>query len=646
MMEIQAVFNYKQQEFCRCWKFKQHTSKLLVNAAGQAASVGRGAVDVSGRDPSSGLTEGRMGGRTRFVVLFITSFFLVDVSGYSNGNVDSVCETMVPKHGSTAQTSVAPYQVIASNTTFNPGDTIQVTLKSNSNETFKGFLLEAQDARSSLRTPLGKFITTDSQAQLLNCDINGISYKDSAVSHVSSSEKSEIVVNWTTPNSNDIVFRATFVKSMQTFWTDVSSPIIQRSSSAPTVPPLSTSSQNQGGNLTPAASSNLDAISSEGCGTTKFCFSNPSQCNPATDPNCYFMSSTPLGNQGLRFEMKGKASGYISIGFSDDKIMGDDDIYICGINSTGQIDVQRAYSTGRTRPSSRPLREVGGISVANKNGIIQCSFVTRSVTSTAQRAANNTYYLFFAYGTSSGGRINKHQDSPFISMEKVNVAVAQSASGNNDAPVLIKTHGALMLIAWMTTGSIGILIAQYFKCIGNTKKIFGKDLWFQLHWPLMTLTVVLTIIGFVLAFVQVKGWSHGAGSHPVLGCVVMGLALIQPTAAIFRPPPDHKRRWIFKYFHSAVAFAIRPIAVATLFLGILLINSAPSKWPVKVLGGFVGWEFLVHILFNLIFYFGNGATCSCKDTKKVAKPLLLVFMVYLCGNLAFLVAVLVGIGQT
>ncbi|XP_062900881.1 arylacetamide deacetylase-like isoform X3 [Mobula hypostoma] len=49
-----------QQEFCRCWKFKQHTSKLLVNAAGQAASVGRGAVDVSGRDPSSGLTEGRI----------------------------------------------------------------------------------------------------------------------------------------------------------------------------------------------------------------------------------------------------------------------------------------------------------------------------------------------------------------------------------------------------------------------------------------------------------------------------------------------------------------------------------------------------------------------------------------------------------
>ncbi|XP_062911734.1 prolyl endopeptidase-like isoform X4 [Mobula hypostoma] len=61
--------NIKPQEFCRCWKFKQHTSKLLVNAAGQAASIGRGAVDVSGRDPSSGLTEGR-----NYPSVFITAY--------------------------------------------------------------------------------------------------------------------------------------------------------------------------------------------------------------------------------------------------------------------------------------------------------------------------------------------------------------------------------------------------------------------------------------------------------------------------------------------------------------------------------------------------------------------------------------------
>ncbi|XP_051869031.1 putative ferric-chelate reductase 1 [Pristis pectinata] len=509
-----------------------------------------------------------MRGHTCFMVAFITSTFLVDVSGYSSGLVGDACESMVPNHGKSAQTSVAPYEVTANSATFNPGDTIQVTLKNKSSDNFEGFLLEARNADSSSTTPLGKFSTTNPQAQLLNCSVGGIPYTDSAVSHTSKSQKSEIIVNWTAPNASNIVFSVTFVKSQLIFWTEVKSPVIQRSLSGSTVPSQPTTSQNKGGTTGPI----LDALSSDGCGNTKFCFNNPSQCNPATDANCFFMSSTPLNNQGLRFEMSGKASGYISIGFSDDKIMGGDDIYICGMDASGQIKVQRAYSTGRSPPRIEQLGEVDGIAVANKNGIIQCSFVTRNNISTAQRAANNMYYLFFAYGTSAGGQINKHQDPPFISTEKVNVAVVQLASGNNDKPVLIKTHGALMLIAWMTTGSIGTMIPQYFKCIGSTRKIFGKDCWFQLHWPLMMLTVVLTIIGFVLAFVQVKGWSYGAQSHPILGCVVMGLALIQPTVAIFRPPPDHKRRWIFKYFHSALAFAIRPACSGNTIPRPLLIN--------------------------------------------------------------------------
>ncbi|XP_062927367.1 arsenite methyltransferase isoform X1 [Mobula hypostoma] len=70
------------QEFCRGWKFKQHTSKLLVNAAGQAASVGRGAVDVSGRDPSSGLTEGRVQLARKFIDYHTEKF------GFSKPNVD------------------------------------------------------------------------------------------------------------------------------------------------------------------------------------------------------------------------------------------------------------------------------------------------------------------------------------------------------------------------------------------------------------------------------------------------------------------------------------------------------------------------------------------------------------------------------
>lgn len=187
-----------------------------------------------------------------------------------------------------------------------------------------------------------------------------------------------------------------------------------------------------------------------------------------------------------------------------------------------------------------------------------------------------------------------------------------------------------------------MLIAQYFKCIGGESKFLGKAWWFQLHFPLMTLTVALTIIGFVLVFVQVKGWSYSAGAHPVLGCIVMILALIQPFVAIFRPSPDHKRRWIFKYFHAILANVIKPLAVAALFLGLLLINVAPDKWPVKVLGGFVGWDLLAHIVLILLSIFWRK-DCT---TEKPMFPFFIVFGVYLCGNLAFLIAILVGIGQT
>ncbi|XP_048450681.1 putative ferric-chelate reductase 1, partial [Rhincodon typus] len=184
---------------------------------------------------------------------------------------------------------------------------------------------------------------------------------------------------------------ATFVQAFAT-WMDVRSQTIERSVS----------------NVSPTMATSLNTvtlsqrISSNGCGSTKFCFSNPAQCNPASDQDCFFMSSTPKGSQGLQFEMSGRSPGYISIGFSDDQQMGNDDIYICGKDISGNIQVQRAYSTGRVRPRTEQLGEVDSINVANENGIIQCTFNTRNNISTVPRAANNQYYLFFAYGPSAG----------------------------------------------------------------------------------------------------------------------------------------------------------------------------------------------------------------------------------------------------
>ncbi|XP_060685901.1 putative ferric-chelate reductase 1 isoform X2 [Hemiscyllium ocellatum] len=577
----------------------------------------------------------RMRRHTWFLLFSIAATFPVYVLGYSNGEVESACASMRPSHGgNTAQSTDAPYQIIANSSRFNPGDIIQVTLRSNPGTIFKGFLLEARAAGSSSQTPLGTFTQSPEDAQLLDCPIDGTTYRSSAVSHRSASNKIEIIVNWIASDTGNIQFRATFVQSFSTFWMNVRSETIERSGSnvppSTMTTPLNTITLSQG-------------ISSNGCGSTKFCFSNPAQCNPASDPNCFFMSSTPKGSQGLQFEMSGRSTGYISIGFSDDQLMGNDDIYICGMDVSGNIQVQRAYSTGRVRPRIEPLGEVDNMTVANENGIIQCTFVTRNNISTVQRAANNQYYLFFAYGPSARGRITLHSEIPFISTEKVDVTVVQLIGGNNNRSILIRTHAALMLIAWMTVGSIGMIIAKFLKCLGGQKKILGKNLWFQLHWTLMILTVVLTIIGFVLAFVQVKGWSANAGAHPVLGCIVMGLSLIQPTVAFCRPSPDHKRRFIFNTFHACMALVIKILAVATLFLGFKLIGGSENSWMVKVLGGFVGWGVLNYILF-CICCCCKGKASYIKCQKKV-EPNVILLIVYICGNLAFLIALLVGIGQ-
>ncbi|XP_041063461.1 putative ferric-chelate reductase 1 [Carcharodon carcharias] len=587
---------------------------------------------------------------TCFVLAFITITFLVYVSGYSDGKVSMACGSMLPKHGaSSEQTTDPPYQIIASSSSFNPGDIIQVTLRSNPGIDFKGFLLEARSADASTSvTFLGTFSITSSKAQLLDCHGDGITYRKSAVSQTSAIKKSEIIVNWTASDTGNIQFRAAVVQTFSKFWTQVKSQIIERSvtSDSPTTINTSTIVTSVSPTMTTLLQTvtQPQGISSDGCGTTKFCFNNPARCNPASDGNCFFMSSTPLGKQGLQFEMSGRATGYISIGFSDDKIMGNDDNYICGKDNSGNVQVQRAYSTGKELPRTEQLGEVNNVHTADVNGVIQCSFITRNNISIVQRASNNLYYLFFAYGPSAGGQIRKHPEIPFISEEKVDVSVIQSASGNNGRSILTKVHGALMLIAWMTTGNIGMIIAKFFRSIGGSRKILGKDIWFQLHSFLMVLTVAATIIGFVLIFVKEKGWSSNAGAHPALGCIVMGLALIQPTVAMCRPTPNDKRRYIFNWFHAFMALVIKCLAVATLFLGFNLINVTANRWPEKVLGGLVGWEALLYIMLSVYCYTKGNALYV--NLRNKVEPDLLILIVYLCGNLAFLIALLVGIGQS
>uniref|UniRef100_A0A673XCL5 Zgc:163022 n=1 Tax=Salmo trutta TaxID=8032 RepID=A0A673XCL5_SALTR len=513
--------------------------------------------------------------------ILIIACVLRVVRCYSSGEVTEACDDMAPQHFVTAQTSPAPFSVTADRSSFKEGDEITVRLIADSTP-FIGFMLQARAVNGS--SPVGVFTVTGGEAQLLTC--NG---QPSAVSHTSASAKLSIQGTWRAPTSDDF-------NSIQFIKIDL---CLQQLS-----------------------------ISSAGCGSSKVCFRQPLNCDPGVSPDCYFLSTmTSTRDTAIHLEMNGPSDGYIAIGFSDDQMMGSDDIFICGRDSNGIIQLQHAYSTGRRRPDIVPLGNVSDVKSSMKDGIISCSFMTRNPISTRRSVRSSCpYYLMFAHGPTSNGEIG-HHTSTFISDTKMDISRPRVVT--NAIQPLIKAHGALMLIAWMTTGSLGMITARYLK-----EKECWQDVWFLAHVFLMTLTVAATTIAFILSFSHVRGWSGGA--HPVLGCVVMILAFFQPIAAMFRCGPQRRWRILFNWSHALNAVAIKVLAVAAIFTGLSLIDSSEDKWLLKVMGGFVGWEASVYILLDVHM--------RCKRSGE--RKQIYIFIFLNSGNVAFLVALLVGIGMS
>ncbi|KAG8555937.1 hypothetical protein GDO81_017867 [Engystomops pustulosus] len=543
----------------------------------------------------------------RFMTLLICLGCLGIALGYPDGKISVACDSMLPSHGgNVAQTSVAPYIITVSNTSFIPGDKITVTIKSNSpSTTFEGFLLQARLFGGD--GIAGTFTTTDSNAQILPCGAQA----RAAVSHNSKVSKTSITALWTaSQEAGPVRFRATVLNSFSNFWIGVESDTIVALK-----------------------------MSNATCGSQKFCLTDPTNCSPS-DNTCYFMSSSPVSTNGYVFEMSGPTPGYVAIGFSDDNKMGNDDVFICTKNSSGNILVQHGYNTGTVAPTMRNVSSAGSIVSSYKNGVLKCSFITSSNSSTLQRASgSSSYYVFLVSGPSNAdGKIQKHT-KVVISSHKVDLSTTTSVTtSNSGTSSVVLGHGSLMLIAWMTTGSIGMIMARYMKSAAG-KPFLGKAAWFQVHFFLMILTVILTMIAFIMVFVNVAGWSGGV--HPVLGCIVMILSFFQPFAALFRPDPKHERRFIFNFGHGINAFVIKVLAVAAIFLGLILVDISPNQWMPKVMGGFYAWEVLFYIILE------TNMHLKTKDIyKNDYKIEIVALAIFICGNLAFLVALLVGIGQS
>ncbi|XP_058619478.1 ferric-chelate reductase 1 isoform X3 [Onychostoma macrolepis] len=336
---------------------------------------------------------------------------------------------------------------------------------------------------------------------------------------------------------------------------------------------------------------------------------------------------------------------------------GDDDAYLC-INDEGRVSVEAAHTTGRTYPEVSSKSVLTDVGWRVSNGVIQCKF-SRSIYTPqdpVRVSLNNSYYLFVAHGTAEYGMIHKHTRQPLISSHHQIITGPPEILTGSRSPQLMKYHGALMLIAWMLAGSTGKLMAAYFKPDWPEQTLFGQKIWFQVHRMLMSLTVLLTAVGFAFPFIYRGKWSTRAGAHPYLGCTVMILAFCQPIMAAFRPAPDSSWRWIFNWLHWGVGNAAEIIAVVSMFFGIrqqsLLL---PYPWTTGVLSAFVVWTIVLKLVLKLhgvIRKAGSGKEDELpvlsnisEDANWDTKFRMAVLAVFVIGNSAFCISLLTSIGD-
>ncbi|XP_044157505.1 putative ferric-chelate reductase 1 [Bufo gargarizans] len=581
------------------------------------------------------------------LVLWLLACSFSPVASYPDGRVSVACSSMMPKHGHHPRSEVL-HNITVDKTVFNPGDRIKVTL---SGSRFAGFFVQARNANNLDGDAVGSFSLIDDQvSQLLKCG----RIQDSAVSQTNKRRKEQVDFYWIAPSDGPqhIQFLATVVEKYSIYWVKIPGPIISQSG----VPPVSSKPQTA---ALPAVPPSLltSEFSSSGCGSSKFCVRNPTSCDPQRDLLCFFLSFRREGDSML-IEMSGPVKGYLSFALSHDQWMGDDDVYLCLID--GQtVEINPAYNRGRFHPEVALPDVLHDTVWRIEDGILQCSF-RRDIhiaDSPERFPLDGSYYIFLADGDVEDGRIHRHQRQPLITSKVYNIAGSTEDVGGSRSPLLIKFHGAMMFIAWMTTVSIGVLFARFFKPVWPTSTLCGEKIWFQMHRILMVTTVLLTAVAFVLPFLYRGHWSTRAGYHPYLGCIVLALTVLQLILAVFRPPPSSRRRPLFNWAHWGTGSIARTVAVVAIFLGMdLQALDLPDPWDSYTMVGFVLWHVCIDILLEVHdFCQLKGREKLFEDRVEILNPSTakaeghtfkrIVLTIYICGNFAFLITFLAAINQ-
>lgn len=225
------------------------------------------------------------------------------------------------------------------------------------------------------------------------------------------------------------------------------------------------------------------------------------------------------------------------------------------VPQNGKVNVYSSYTAGAPNyAASRanvPQNNARLLESSVVDGIIYCKVQRDVVTQVRGKSfnlLNNKYHLLVASGTGlKENSVGYHDIGRLPSGSPTNLAIVQDLSASST--ILLRLHGAFMVIAWIGTTSLGIILARYFKQTWVGKQTCGKDQWFVWHRACMVTTWSLTIVAFIIIFVEIGEWSAERNPHAILGTITTIICFIQPIGALFRPAPNSKNRPIFNWTH-------------------------------------------------------------------------------------------------
>ena len=304
-----------------------------------------------------------------------------------------------------------------------------------------------------------------------------------------------------------------------------------------------------------------------------------SQC--VKNDSCQFIVgwSYPSDKEQVRFYLRMDLTGmgWVAIGFSNDTLMGHDDVLGCQLTTQGGFVAKDTWnpdghSANQLDKNQNGIKLVSGY---YRDNIMTCVF-TRSTTPPYDTHGYNlldrAYYLFSAVGRGLASEIGD-TGIPIHTHKCIsNVEIKLDASIPITPPDVpgeiigfVMVHAITMLFVWLIVFAAGIYLARV------CREFFGKKLWMKIHGSINVLGIVMAVLGVIFAIIGGRGWFVIPGEarvifHQIFGITIIAFISINPILAIFR----RGNKKLFKLAHIAIGVTTETLAIINMAIGLSL----------------------------------------------------------------------------